>query len=155
MSGPGGNDEPAIGGYVRGRIAGGCGVGGAGMGEEVLEVCLDANVPPWSLHDGAKGGGFDLAVADAVARRIGRQLALEWFETKPDRDDSTTLAANALLSDRRCRLVGGYPWSRARWGSREQSRPECRILQALGPPTAGGRSSSEFWCRVGPITSRR
>src|SRR5271169_2766005 len=78
-------------------------------GEEVLGVCLDANVPPWSMYDGAKGGGFDWAVADAVARRIGRQLALQWFETKPDPDDSTTLAANALLSDRRCQLVGGYP----------------------------------------------
>jgi ABC-type amino acid transport substrate-binding protein len=78
-------------------------------GEEVLRVCLDANVPPWSMYDGAKGGGFDWSVADAVAKRIGRQLALQWFKTKPDPDDSTTLAANALLSDRRCRLVGGYP----------------------------------------------
>ena len=78
-------------------------------GEDVLRVCLDANVPPWSMYDGAKGGGFDWAVADAVAKRIGRQLALQWFETKPDPDDSTTLAADALLSDRRCRLVGGYP----------------------------------------------
>jgi ABC-type amino acid transport substrate-binding protein len=78
-------------------------------GEEVLRVCLDANVPPWSMYDGAKGGGFDWAVADAVAERIGRQLAVQWFETKPDPDNSTTLAADALLSDRRCQLVGGYP----------------------------------------------
>jgi ABC-type amino acid transport substrate-binding protein len=78
-------------------------------GEEVLRVCLNGNVPPWSMYDGAKGGGFDWAVADTVAKRIGRQLAVQWFETKPDPDDSTTLAANALLSDGRCRLVGGYP----------------------------------------------
>jgi ABC-type amino acid transport substrate-binding protein len=78
-------------------------------GEEVLRVCLDANVPPWSIYDGAKGGGFDWAVADAVAKRIGRQFAVQWFETKPDPDDSTTLAADALLSDGRCQLVGGYP----------------------------------------------
>jgi len=78
-------------------------------GEEVLGVCLDANVPPWSVYEGAKGGGFDWAVADAVAKRIGRQLAIQWFETKSDPEDSTTLAADALLSDRRCRLVGGYP----------------------------------------------
>jgi ABC-type amino acid transport substrate-binding protein len=78
-------------------------------GEEVLRICLDANVPPWSVHDRAKSDGFDLAVADAVAWRIGRQPALQWFETKLDQDSSTALAANALLSDRRCRLVGGYP----------------------------------------------
>jgi ABC-type amino acid transport substrate-binding protein len=79
------------------------------FGEEVLRVCLDANVPPWSMYDGVKGSGFDWAVADAVAQRVGRKLAVQWFETKPDPDDSTTLAVNALLSDDRCRLVGGYP----------------------------------------------
>src|SRR5271169_1801545 len=96
-------------------------------GEEVLGVCLDANVPPWSMYDGAKGGGFDWAVADAVARRIGRQLALQWFETKPDPDDSTTLAANALLSDHRCRLVGGYPLVESALGKpgmRSANRPQ-------------------------------
>ena len=44
-----------------------------------------------------------------VAKRIGRTLAVQWFETKLDPDSSTTLAADALLSDRRCQLVGGYP----------------------------------------------
>jgi ABC-type amino acid transport substrate-binding protein len=78
-------------------------------GQEVLRVCLDANVPPWSMHNGRDSGGFDLAVAEAVARRVGRKLAVQWFETERDRDSSTTLAANALLSDGRCRLVGGYP----------------------------------------------
>ena len=80
-----------------------------GHGEEALPVCLDANVPAWSVYDGAKGSGFDLAVADAVAKRLGRTLAVQWFETKLDLDSSTSLAADALLSDRRCRLVGGYP----------------------------------------------
>jgi len=80
-----------------------------GYGQEALRVCLDANVPPWSMHHGGESGGFDLKVADAVARRIGRKLAAQWFETERDRDTSTILAANALLSDGRCRLVGGYP----------------------------------------------
>jgi len=78
-------------------------------GQEALRVCLDANVPPWSMHHGDESGGFDLRVADAVARRIGRNLAVRWFETERDRDSSTILAVNALLSDGRCRLVGGYP----------------------------------------------
>jgi ABC-type amino acid transport substrate-binding protein len=108
-------------------------------GEEVLRVCLDANVPPWSMYDGAKGGGFDWTVADMVARRIGRHLALQWFETKPDPDDSTTLAANALLSDRRCRLVGGYPLVESALG--KPGTKSARMPDFAGArPTDRGRS---------------
>jgi hypothetical protein len=107
--------------------------------EEVLRVCLDANVPPWSMYDGAKGGGFDWAVADVVAKRIGRRLALQWFETKPDPDDSTTLAANALLSDRRCRLVGGYPLVASALG--KPGTKSARMPDFAGArPTDRGRS---------------
>jgi ABC-type amino acid transport substrate-binding protein len=78
-------------------------------GAEALEVCLDAKTPPWSIHDRTQSGGFDAAVAGAVAGRLGRKLNLRWFETKLDADSSATLGANALLSDRVCQLVGGYP----------------------------------------------
>jgi ABC-type amino acid transport substrate-binding protein len=78
-------------------------------GEEPLTVCLDANAPPWSMHDGARNGGFDVAVAEGIAKRIDRNLAVRWFRSEADRDYSTPLAANALLSDRLCELVGGYP----------------------------------------------
>jgi ABC-type amino acid transport substrate-binding protein len=108
-------------------------------GEEVLRVCLDANVPPWSMNDSAKSGGFDSAVADAVAKRIGRQLALQWFETKPDPDDSTMLAADALLSDRRCRLVGGYPMVESALG--KPGMRSARLPDFAGArPTDRGRS---------------
>jgi ABC-type amino acid transport substrate-binding protein len=76
-------------------------------GEEALSVCLDAKVPPWSFHDRTQSGGFDAAVAGAIAKRLSRKLTLRWFET--NLDSSATLAANALLSDRVCQLVGGYP----------------------------------------------
>jgi ABC-type amino acid transport substrate-binding protein len=107
--------------------------------EEVFRVCLDANVPPWSMYDGARSGGFDWAVADAVAKRIGRQLAVQWFETKPDPDDSTTLAADALLSDRRCRLVGGYPMVESALG--KPGMRSARLPDFAGArPTDRGRS---------------
>jgi len=48
----------------------------AARGGEVLRVCLNADLPPWSVHDGAKSGGFDVAVADAVTRRVGQKLVL-------------------------------------------------------------------------------
>jgi ABC-type amino acid transport substrate-binding protein len=108
-------------------------------GQEVLRVCLDANVPPWSVYEGAKGGGFDWAVADAVAKRIGRQLALQWFETKPDPDDSTTLAADALLSDGRCQLVGGYPLVESTLG--KPGMKSARLPDFIGArPADRGRS---------------
>jgi ABC-type amino acid transport substrate-binding protein len=44
-----------------------------------------------------------------VAKRLGRSLAVQWFESKVETDSSSTLAANALLSDGRCQLIAGYP----------------------------------------------
>jgi ABC-type amino acid transport substrate-binding protein len=108
-------------------------------GEDVLRVCLDANVPLWWMYDGAKGGGFDWAVADAVAKRIGRQFAVQWFETKPDPDDSTTLAADALLSDARCQLVGGYPLVESTLG--KPGTKSARLPDFIGArPADRGRS---------------
>jgi hypothetical protein len=80
-----------------------------GFAGEALTVCLDRNVPLGPISDRKDGGGFDFAVAQGVAIRLGRPLRVQWFETGIDEDSSTTLAANALLSDGRCRLVGGYP----------------------------------------------
>jgi ABC-type amino acid transport substrate-binding protein len=77
---------------------------------EPLTFCLDENVPPWSIHRGdGNNNGFDYAVAAAVAKRLGRPFAVQWFESKLDEDASTTLAANALMSDGKCQLLGSYP----------------------------------------------
>jgi ABC-type amino acid transport substrate-binding protein len=76
---------------------------------EVLKVCLDENLPPLSAHRrGAPDSGFDLALAQAVAQRLGRSLDVQWFGSKLDEDSSPSLEANALLSDGRCSLVGSY-----------------------------------------------
>jgi ABC-type amino acid transport substrate-binding protein len=76
---------------------------------DALTVCLDENVPIYSEHRGKDGQGFVVAVSQAVAKELGRPLRIQWFETKVDLDASSVLAANALLSDGRCQLVGGYP----------------------------------------------
>jgi hypothetical protein len=44
-----------------------------------------------------------------LAKRLGRPLAVQWFESKLDEDASSAIEANALLSDGRCDLLGGYP----------------------------------------------
>jgi len=76
---------------------------------DVLKVCLDEDLPPLSAHHrGAPDRGFDVALAQAVAGRLGRSLQIQWFESKLDEDSSPALEANALLSDGRCSLVGSY-----------------------------------------------
>jgi len=76
--------------------------------QQTLTICLDENLPPYSVAEGA-GRGFDVAVSQALAKHLGRTLAIQWFESKLDEDKSTTLETNALLSDGRCDLVAGYP----------------------------------------------
>jgi ABC-type amino acid transport substrate-binding protein len=77
--------------------------------QQALRVCLNEDLPPLSLHHrGAPDSGFDLTLAKAVAQKLGRPLEIQWFESKLDEDSSPALEANALLSDRRCSLVGSY-----------------------------------------------
>ena len=81
-----------------------------------LAVCLDENIPLYSWHDKHESSGFFVSLSQAVAERLGRSLRIQWFEVKLDPDDSRTLAANALLSDGRCSLVGSYPLIRSTLG---------------------------------------
>lgn len=77
--------------------------------DDPLKICLDEDRPPLSVHHrGKPDAGFDVLLAKAMAERLGRPLATQWFESKLDEDSSPQLEANALLSDGRCSLVGGY-----------------------------------------------
>src|ERR1700722_15501467 len=81
----------------------------AARADDVLKICLDENLPPLSVHHrGAPDRGFDVTLAQAVAERLGRSFKIQWFASKLDEDSSPALEANALLSDGRCSLVGGY-----------------------------------------------
>jgi ABC-type amino acid transport substrate-binding protein len=74
-----------------------------------LRICLDEDLPPLSVHHrGKPAGGFDVALAEVIAQKLGRSLEIQWFESKLDEDSSPSLETNALLSARRCSLVGGY-----------------------------------------------
>ena len=74
-----------------------------------LRVCLNEDVPPYSVRRGNDGAGFDYLMAESLAKRFGQRLAVQWFESKFDADSSSAIEANALLSDGRCNLLGGYP----------------------------------------------
>lgn len=77
--------------------------------DDPLNICLDEDRPPLSVHHkGKPDSGFDVLLAQAIAERMGRPLKIQWFDSKLDEDSSPQLEANALLSDGRCTLVGGY-----------------------------------------------
>lgn len=81
--------------------------------DDPLKICLDEDRPPLSMHRrGKPDAGFDVLLAQAIAERLGRKLTIQWFESKLDEDSSPQLEANALLSDGRCSLVGGYALTR-------------------------------------------
>ena len=55
--------------------------------DEALKVCLDEDLPPLSAHHrGKPDSGFDVALAQAVAERLGRPLKIQWFESKLDEE---------------------------------------------------------------------
>ena len=89
--------------------------------ETALKVCLNEDAPPLSAKRKGEARGFDVEVARAVAHRLGRELEIQWFESEVDDDSNPVTEANALLSDGRCDLVGGY----------------ALFATALGEPTAG------------------
>ena len=70
----------------------------AARAEGNLTVCLNEDIPLYSLHRGNEASGFDLKVAEAIAKRLDRKLIVQWFETKLEMDSSLTIDANALLS---------------------------------------------------------
>jgi ABC-type amino acid transport substrate-binding protein len=74
-----------------------------------LRICLNEELPPFSVRNKQGGAGFDVLAAQALAKRLGRPLAVQWYESKLDEDASSTIDANALLSDGRCDLFAGYP----------------------------------------------
>ena len=75
---------------------------------EPLTVCVDENNPPFSSKRKAGESGFDLALARAVAERLGRPLALQWFEGEYEKERSAPTDAAALLAAGRCDLIAGF-----------------------------------------------
>jgi len=109
---------------------------------EVLSVCLDENIPLYSFREKQESSGFSVLLSEAIAERLGRPLRIQWFETKLDPDDSRTLAANALLSDGRCALVGNYPLVRTVLG--KPGAPTARMPDFDGATAADRRRRVEL-----------
>ena len=78
---------------------------------EPLRMCLDDSAPPFSFNNDGKVGGFDLALAQAIAGKLDRSLSIQWFSTEdqPEAGKETKTSVAALLADDRCDLAGAYP----------------------------------------------
>ena len=79
---------------------------------DTLRICLNEDLPPYSVRHGDTGGGYDFFISEALAKRLGRHLAVQWFESKLDEESSASIEANALLSDGHCQLLAGFPLTR-------------------------------------------
>lgn len=98
--------------------------------EAVLRVCLDGRNPPFSMQRSALG--FDVAVASAVAGRLGETFAPQWYEN--DRDDNRTAPhdVGAMLADGLCGIAAGFALTQGALGA--PSAPTARVPQYEGGP---------------------
>ncbi|HQT75801.1 MAG TPA: transporter substrate-binding domain-containing protein [Rhodopila sp.] len=114
-----------------------------------LTVCMQQNDPPLSLRAGNRPAGFDLVLSDIVARRLGRELRIQWFVSRDDPDTSLPKDADALLSDGRCQLVAEYPLT-------EGTLAPPRSPVARLPPFAGAKPEDRTrWIKIGDLAATR
>jgi len=74
-----------------------------------LTVCMVEDNPPFSLARKDQVTGFDVQLAEAVARELGRELKVLPFEPELEKEAMLTHEVNALLSAGLCDLASGFP----------------------------------------------
>ena len=84
-----------------------------------LTVCMAEDNPPFSMARKGQVSGFDVKLAEAVARELGRELKLMPFEPELEKEAMLTHEVNAMLSAGLCDLASGFPL----------------LASDLGPPT--------------------
>lgn len=108
-----------------------------------LTVCVSEDNAPLSDVRRGQAFGFDVLVAQAVARELGRPLKLVPFEPEVEKEAMLTHEVNALLSAGVCELASGFPLLQADLGPATRARfkpadhpgakpPRERALVALG-----------------------
>lgn len=74
-----------------------------------LSVCMGEDNAPLSVGRKGQLSGFDVQMAEAVAKELGRPLRLVPFESELEQDANFPIEVNALLSAGVCDLVSGFP----------------------------------------------
>ena len=90
-----------------------------GQAPAPLTVCMAEDNPPFSMARKGQVTGFDVKLAEAVARELGRELKLMPFEPELEKEAMLTHEVNAMLSAGLCDLASGFPL----------------LASDLGPPT--------------------
>ena len=121
----------------------------SGMAAEALRVCLQRHDEPLSWREAGMPRGFDVALSDAIAHRLGRPLAIQWFLTRDDPDSDPVKEADALLSDGRCELVAGYALASGTVG------PPAAPTGKLPPFDGASPDDRRRWIKLHPLISTR
>lgn len=87
-----------------------------------LTVCVSEDNAPFSFVRKGQVGGFDVALAGAVARELGRELRLVPFDPEVEKESMLTHEVNALLSAGVCDLASGFPLLKSDLGAPTRSR---------------------------------
>ncbi len=74
-----------------------------------LTVCLNKDNAPFSMKKDGKEGGFDVLVAQAVAKQLGKPLEIKWYEKERRSRGPVSVKASVMITAGVCQLVGGYP----------------------------------------------
>jgi ABC-type amino acid transport substrate-binding protein len=114
-----------------------------------LTVCMQQNDPPLSMRAGDRPGGFDPALLDVIAQRLGRASHVQWFVSRDDPDSDLPRDANALLSDGKCLLVAEYPLT-----EHTLQRPRSPVVRL--PPFEGAKPDDRRrWIGTGALAATR
>jgi ABC-type amino acid transport substrate-binding protein len=74
-----------------------------------LTVCLNKDNAPFSQKKDGKESGYDLLVTQAVAKQLGKPLAIKWYEKERRSRGSVSVKASVLINAGVCQLIGGFP----------------------------------------------
>ena len=78
------------------------------MTQGTLTVCLAKNGGPMSSRRARGGRGLDYALSQAIAERLGLDLAVAWFESEPEEESSPVRETYAMLAHGVCDLAPGF-----------------------------------------------
>ena len=87
------------------------------VADGALTVCLARNAGAVSGRRASGGTGFDYRLSEALADRLGLDLAVEWFESEPGEESDPVHETYAMLAYGLCDMVPSHPHYRRAVGA--------------------------------------